>query len=257
MTENNTKLTKTHLIIGAIVLIIILFFVFSNKPTTEQGQSLLESKNITTQQKTQISDINELATLLYGEKKNGEETSPRIMIESVLERMDDLRYIKDIKYYSNNKKIIFDLNEKFLNDEHVAGIISALAGGVLGDYTKTRENSLTLFLDNNPETGDVYGWNFYRIYLKATQPKDYCYGINYDEDCGVGKNSGLPVYRTHPIIEETSQDLNNLEIIQIVVDDKLIATFVNGSVFDELSRLNLIGEAQENGQITETPKLQL
>lgn len=36
MTENNTKLTKPQLIIGAVVLVIILFFVFSNKPTTEQ-----------------------------------------------------------------------------------------------------------------------------------------------------------------------------------------------------------------------------
>ena len=36
MTENNTKFTKPQFIIGVIVLVIILFFVFSNKPATEQ-----------------------------------------------------------------------------------------------------------------------------------------------------------------------------------------------------------------------------
>ena len=42
MAENNTKLTKPQLIIGVAVLIIILFFVFSNKPATEQAQNLQE-----------------------------------------------------------------------------------------------------------------------------------------------------------------------------------------------------------------------
>jgi len=45
MTENNTKLTRPQLIIGAVVLVIILFFVFSKKPTTEQTPNLQESKN--------------------------------------------------------------------------------------------------------------------------------------------------------------------------------------------------------------------
>ena len=42
MTENNTKLTKPQLIIGSVVLVIILFFVFSNKPATEQTPNLQE-----------------------------------------------------------------------------------------------------------------------------------------------------------------------------------------------------------------------
>ncbi len=42
MTEDNTKLTKLQLIIGAVVLVIILFFVFSNKPATEQTPSVQE-----------------------------------------------------------------------------------------------------------------------------------------------------------------------------------------------------------------------
>ena len=45
MTENNTKLIKSQLIIGGVVLVIILFFVFSNKPATEQTQNLEEPKN--------------------------------------------------------------------------------------------------------------------------------------------------------------------------------------------------------------------
>lgn len=45
MTENNTKITKPQLIIGAVVLVIILFFVFSKKPATEQAQNLQESNN--------------------------------------------------------------------------------------------------------------------------------------------------------------------------------------------------------------------
>lgn len=42
MTENNFKITKTHLIIGAVVLVIILFFVFSNKPVAKQTPDLQE-----------------------------------------------------------------------------------------------------------------------------------------------------------------------------------------------------------------------
>lgn len=42
MTEDNTKLTKTHLVAGAVVLVVILFFVFSNKPTTNQTPNLQE-----------------------------------------------------------------------------------------------------------------------------------------------------------------------------------------------------------------------
>lgn len=43
MTEDNTKLTKTYFIIGTVVLVIILFFVFSNKPTVEQAPHLQEA----------------------------------------------------------------------------------------------------------------------------------------------------------------------------------------------------------------------
>src|SRR3989344_2389375 len=49
MDENNTKLTKPQLIIGAAVLVIILFFVFSKKPVTEQAPNLQE-QNKTSQE---------------------------------------------------------------------------------------------------------------------------------------------------------------------------------------------------------------
>ncbi|KKU55562.1 MAG: hypothetical protein UX77_C0010G0053 [Parcubacteria group bacterium GW2011_GWA1_47_11] len=49
MAENNTKLTKPQLIIGAAVLVIILFFVFSKKPVTEQAPNLQE-QNKTSQE---------------------------------------------------------------------------------------------------------------------------------------------------------------------------------------------------------------
>ena len=49
MTENNTKLTRPQLIIGAVVLVIILFFVFSKKPVTEQAPNLQE-QNKTSQE---------------------------------------------------------------------------------------------------------------------------------------------------------------------------------------------------------------
>ena len=244
---------KVVAIAGVLVLAVISLAVIGIMQSKEDHANVSNTQS----DAQKVSSVEDLSGLLFGDDVDEDSTiSLRELIEDVIKRMDDLQYIEDIKYFENQRKIAFYLHQDFLNDPHVESIISALASSVIGDLAQIREGSLSMFVDNEPETGFVYGWNYYRIYLEATRPEDYCYGVNYDQDCGTGKNElGLPVYRTHPILEGAPQKLSNLEVLQIFVDNHLLASFVSGAVFSELSRLNLVGTAYNNGTVIEAPKL--
>lgn len=244
---------KVAIIAGVLVLGAVSLFAIGIMQPKEDRADISNTQS----DAQEVSSVEDLSSLLFEDDTNEDsKISLREMIADVLTRMDDLRYIEDIKYFENQKKIVFYLHQDFLNDPHVESIISALASSVIGDLAQTREGSLSMFIDNEPETGFVYGWSYYQIYLEATRPEDYCYGVNYDQDCGTGKNElGLPVYRTHPILEDVPQKPSNLEVLQIFVDNHLLASFVSGAVFSELNRLNLVGTAYNNGVVAEAPKL--
>src|SRR3989338_5730969 len=67
--ENTTKFTKTQLIIGAIVLVLILAFVFFNKSSTDQAQNLQQPKSETSQVKDNSTYRDQLVSELMGENE--------------------------------------------------------------------------------------------------------------------------------------------------------------------------------------------
>ncbi len=260
----HTSITESKIQRNRVIIVVaVACFLFTGlviygiiKEKSENGPSVIH------QEERQVSDFEELADLLFGVKEVGgeESISFREMIEDVLTRMDDLRYIEDVKYFERQKKLIFYLNSNFINDEHVESIISSLSFSVMGNLSGIDSGKLALFMDND-RSGQVYGWNFYRIYSKV-QDED-CVGVEnghpYYHVCELYRNRDIPipVFALFPIIETTPTEPKNLEILQIYIGHELIANFISGSVFDELVRLNLVGGAFKDGTRSKIPELKL
>jgi len=249
---------KVAIIAGVLVLVAISLGAIGIMQPKEDHASVSN----TLSDAKEVSSVEELSNLLFGDDSDEDSAiSFRELFPDVLTRMDDLRYIEDIEYFETQKKLVFRLNSSILEDEHIESFFSSLASSVLGDISENLDGKLSVFMDNNPRTGDVYGWNFYRIYQEVR-----------DEDCaGVGeehlyysvcelywnRDIPIPVHAVFPIIETTPIDSRDLHILQIYIGNKLVANFVSGSVFNELSRLNLIGDAFDGENIQKIPELKL
>jgi len=245
MTENNTKITKTHLIIGAVVLVIILVFVFLKKPSTEQTQNLPESNNSATQSQNNPSYREQLTNQLIGENEqlSENEISFRFMVLDFFDKLIKEGYVENTDFDKQQGKMTLYLDSDILFDRRVETWITGLAIQVAGRLQN--QNDFALAIDSDPDTGDVIKLAITAIAVPKTESI-----ADLPENIG-----GFPVIETREAMETSVVSEGHAKILDLVINGKTFAHFETGRVFAELKRLGLVGVMTRDGNMLRKPSL--
>ncbi|TSC96431.1 MAG: hypothetical protein Athens101426_351 [Parcubacteria group bacterium Athens1014_26] len=245
MTENNTKLTKPQLIIGAIVLVIILFFIFSKNPSTEQTQKLPESNNSATQSQNNPSYREQLAKQLIGENEQPSENeiSLRFMVLDFFDKLIKEGYLENTDFDKQQNKITLYLDSDILADRRAETWITGLAIQVAGGLQN--QNDFALAIDSDPDTGDVIKFAVTAITVPSAESI-----ANLPKNVG-----GFPVIETREAMETSVGSEGHAKILDLVINGKIFAHFETGRVFAELNRLGLVGVMTRDGNMLREPSL--
>jgi len=245
MTENNTKITKTYLIIGAVVLVIILVFVFSKKPSTEQTQSLPESNNSATQSQNNASYREQLANQFIGENEqlSENEISFRFMVLDFFDKLIKEGYLENADFNKQQSKMTLYLDSDILTDRRaetwITGIAIQVAGGL------QNQNDFAVAIDSDPDTGDVIKFAINAVSVPSTESI-----ANLPKNVG-----GFPVIETREAMETSVGSDGHAKILDLVINGKIFAHFETGKVFAELNRLGLVGVMTKDGNMLREPSL--
>jgi len=241
MTENNTKITKTHLIIGAVVLVIILVFVFSKKPSTEQTQNLPESNNSATQSQNNSSYREQLANQLIGENEqlSENEISSRFMVLDFFDKLIKEGYLENTDFDKQQSKMTLYLDSDILADRRVETWITGLAMQVMGRLEN--QNDFAIAIDSDSDTGDVIELAINSIAVQSAK------GL-----------PGVPTYydyEQHKAIETSVGGKGHARILDLIINNRIFAHFETGKAFAELKSLGLIGLMTKDENIVLERKL--
>lgn len=236
--ENTTKFTKTQLIMGVIVLVIILAFVFYKKPTTEQTQNLQETKSGVSQSQDKSSYREQLVNELAGENEqlSKNEISFRFMVHDFFDKLITEGYLNNTDYDKQNKKLTLYLDSDILADRRVETWVTGLAIQVAGGLDNLNQD-FAIAADTDPDSGDVIEFAVNNIVVKRNN-------IN-----------GLPAWSGNEALENTKGTDGHAKILDLVISGKIFAHFETGKVFAELNRLGLIGGMTVDGKIIFERKL--
>lgn len=234
--ENTTKFTRTQIIIGAIVLVLILAFVFYKKPATEQAQNLQETKSAVSQDNSTYRD--QLVSELMGEneKLSESDVSLKFMVHDFFDKLITEGYLNNTDYDKQNKKLTLYLDSDILADRRVETWITGLAIQVAGGLDNPNQD-FAIAADTDPDSGDVIEFAVNNIVVKRDN-------IN-----------GLPAWGGNEALENTKGTDGHAKILDLVINGKVFAHFETGGVFAELKRLGLIGGMTVEGKIIFERKL--
>ena len=236
--ENTTKFTKTQLIIGAIVLVLILAFVFFNKSSTDQAQNLQQPKSETSQVKDNSTYRDQLVSQLMGENEQLSESdvSLKFMVHDFFDKLITEGYLDNTDYDKQNKKLTLYLDSDILTDRRVETWITGLAIQVAGGLDNPNQD-FAIAADTDPDSGDVIEFAVNNIVVKRN---DF---------------NGLPAWSGNEALENTKGTDGHAKILDLVINGKVFAHFETGKVFAELKRLGLIGGMTVDGKIIFERKL--
>lgn len=245
MPENNSKLTKTCLIIGAIVLVIILVFAFSRKPVTEQVQNLQESNNKTAQSQDDSTYREQLVNELIGknEQLSENEISLRFMVLDFFDKLIKEGYLENADFNKQQSKMTLYLDSDILADRRVETWITGLAIQVAGELQN--QNDFAVAIDSDPDTGDVIKFAITAIVVPSTESI-----ANLPKNVG-----GFPVIETREAMETSVGSDGHAKILDLIINGKIFAHFETGKVFAELDGLGLVGVMTRDGNILREPSL--
>jgi len=236
--ENTTKFTKTQLIIGAIVLVLILAFVFFNKSSTDQAQNLQQPKSETSQVKDNSTYRDQLVSELMGENEQLSESdvSLKFMVHDFFDKLITEGYLDNTDYDKQNKKLTLYLDSDILTDRRVETWITGLAIQVAGGLDNPNQD-FAIAADTDPDSGDVIEFAVNNIVVKRN---------DFNE---------LPAWSGNEALENTQGTDGHAKILDLVINGKVFAHFETGKVFAELKRLGLIGGMTVDGKIIFERKL--
>lgn len=236
--ENTTKFTKTQLIIGAIVLVLILAFVFFNKSSTDQAQNSQQPKSETSQVKDNSTYRDQLVSELMGENEQLSESdvSLKFMVHDFFDKLITEGYLDNTDYDKQNKKLTLYLDSDILTDRRVETWITGLAIQVAGGLDNPNQD-FAIAADTDPDSGDVIEFAVNNIVVKRN---DF---------------NGLPAWSGNEALENTKGTDGHAKILDLVINGKVFAHFETGKVFAELKRLGLIGGMTVDGKIIFERKL--
>ena len=236
--ENTTKFTKTQLIIGAIVLVLILAFVFFNKSSTDQAQNLQQPKSETSQVKDNSTYRDQLVSELMGENEQLSESdvSLKFMVHDFFDKLITEGYLDNTDYDKQNKKLTLYLDSDILTDRRVETWITGLAIQVAGGLDNPNQD-FAIAADTDPDSGDVIEFAVNNIVVKRN---------DFNE---------LPAWSGNEALENTKGTDGHAKILDLVINGKVFAHFETGKVFAELKRLGLIGGMTVDGKIIFERKL--
>jgi len=233
MTENNTKLTKPQLIIGAVVLVVILFFVFSNKPVTEQAKNLSESFDSAGQFQENTNYGDQLVKQLMGRDRDlPYEIIPyfRSMVDDFFDQIIKKGYLINTGFNKSEKKLTLYLDSSILEDDMVETWITGLAVQVMGEIKNSDDFILKYSMNENTD--------------------EYSFFAVYGVPSGVIDQIPKKLTELIPKAIETTVDngTGRARILDLVVQGRIFAHFENGEVFPELDRLGLLGVMSRDGE---------
>src|SRR3989338_6030361 len=236
--ENTTKFTKTQLIIGAIVLVLILAFVFFNKSSTDQAQNLQQPKSETSQVKDNSTYRDQLVSQLMGENEQLSESdvSLKFMVHDFFDKLITEGYLDNTDYDKQNKKLTLYLDSDILTDRRVETWITGLAIQVAGGLDNPNQD-FAIAADTDPDSCDVIEFAVNNIVVKRN---------DFNE---------LPAWSGNEALENTQGTDGHAKILDLVINGKVFAHFETGKVFAELKRLGLIGGMTVDGKIIFERKL--
>ena len=236
--ENTTKFTKTQLIIGAIVLVLILAFVFFNKSSTDQAQNSQQPKSETSQVKDNSTYRDQLVSELMGENEQLSESdvSLKFMVHDFFDKLITEGYLDNTDYDKQNKKLTLYLDSDILTDRRVETWITGLAIQVAGGLDNPNQD-FAIAADTDPDSGDVIEFAVNNIVVKRN---------DFNE---------LPAWSGNEALENTQGTDGHAKILDLVINGKVFAHFETGKVFAELKRLGLIGGMTVDGKIIFERKL--
>lgn len=233
MEKNNTKLTKTYLIIGAVVLVIILFFVFLNKPTTEQAKNLSESFDSVEQFRENTNYEDQLVKQLMGRDRDlPYETIPyfRSMVYDFFNQIIKKGYLINTDFNKSEKKLTLYLDSSILKNDMVETWITGLAVQVMGEIKNVDDFIIKYGTNENTDEYDSFA-----VYVVPS-----------------GVISQIPnnIRELGPKAIEATVDngTDRANILDLVIKGKVFAHFENGGVFSELDRLMLMGVISKDGE---------